>query len=273
MDGNLAMANILEMNPDDDSTRWDTWKCRCSNLHYLFTEPKLKEDKEKGNLSQTAKTHLYEVYQEWKYGIKTEVETKEMKKGKMVEGKIIDILSAVDRKEYVKNTVRKENDWIQGECDIESDIIEDVKAPWSMITLLPWLFTPVSKEYDCQQNGYMWLYNKPAARVSWVLVDCPEELYLEEQKKAYFRSGVIWEEDPKYLVELEKLKRELIVEDYIPLEERMIRKDVPRNDEMIVLIPQKVTKAREFLSEIERLHRKTPQRIVTAAEIPLIKIK
>ncbi len=50
-----------------------------------MTEPQAKADKDAGNLSKTAKTHLLEIYIAEKYGRRKDVQTKQMKKGIQVE--------------------------------------------------------------------------------------------------------------------------------------------------------------------------------------------
>ena len=45
----------------------------CSSIGKLLTEPISKADKESGELSKTAKTHLIEVYANKKYGFKKEI--------------------------------------------------------------------------------------------------------------------------------------------------------------------------------------------------------
>ena len=252
---------------------WDYFKMRCSCLYYLFTPPKSKKDKDAGNLGEIAKKFLYDVYLEEKYGIVDEdLDTKEIRKGKMVEGKIIDILSMVDDEPYEKNTEQKEDEWTTGEADIINTGVDEIKAPWSMATFLPHLRDAIPDIYLYQNQGYQSLWKKWKGRINWVLVDCPAELYIEEQKRLYYRSGVIWEFDPKYITALAQLERQLIVENYIPLEERMIRKEIARDETIISAIPAKVNKAREFLWEISMLHKKTPQRVITADEIILKKL-
>lgn len=253
--------------------KWDNFVMRASCLYYLFTPPRDKKDKEAGNLSVTAKDFLYEVYMEAKYGIVYDLESKELRKGKMVEEKIIDILSVLDGKSYKKNTERKTNDWITGEADIVHEIIDETKAPWDMSTLLPHLHKDIPDLYYYQNQGYQYLWGKQQGRINWVLVDCPFELYQEEEKKVYYKTGVIWDQDPVYLAAIAQLRRQLIVEDYVPIQERIIRKVIDRDETIISGIPDRVTKARQFLWEIEHLHNKTPQRVITADEIQLIKLK
>src|SRR6185312_10742265 len=100
---------------------WNKWKCRCSSLHVLFVEPQKKADKDAGNLSATAKKHLYKVYIQEKWGRSRDITTKQMEKGHLVEKEIIDILSFLDDTLYSKNEERRENEWIQGCPDIVAE--------------------------------------------------------------------------------------------------------------------------------------------------------
>lgn len=55
---------------------WTKVLIRCSSLGCLFTEPQAKADKDAGNLSKTAKTHLKSVYIREKYGREKDIVTK-----------------------------------------------------------------------------------------------------------------------------------------------------------------------------------------------------
>ena len=58
---------------------------RCSQLGQLMTEPKSKADKDAGNLSETAKTLMLEIFLWEKYGYKERVMTDAMMKGLLCE--------------------------------------------------------------------------------------------------------------------------------------------------------------------------------------------
>ena len=72
---------------------WNNTLIHASSLGKLFTEPVKKEDKEAGNLSATAKTHLIEVYIREKYNRKKDIETRQMTKGKKAEDDSLLLLS------------------------------------------------------------------------------------------------------------------------------------------------------------------------------------
>ena len=103
-----------------------------------------------------------------------------MQKGIDCEQASIDLLNTAEfrfSKPYIKNTERKSNDWITGECDIydpESRLIRDIKTSWSMYTFP--LFDTECKDYEWQMRGYMWLWDCDTASVDYCLVDTPEHL-------------------------------------------------------------------------------------------------
>lgn len=75
------------MNP------FQSTKIRCSSLGSLFTEPKSKADKDAGNLSQTAKAHLIEVYARELWGVQVDITAKSVRKGVLCEEEAIDAIS------------------------------------------------------------------------------------------------------------------------------------------------------------------------------------
>lgn len=231
------------------------FKIRCSSLNVLFTEPQLKKDKEAGNLSATAKKHLYKVYIKEKWGREDDISTKAMKKGNLVEDQIIEILSFLDGTTYKKNTERRENEWIQGLPDIVAeDHLDDAKAAWDPMAFAPHIMEPLGDGNKYQMDGYLWLFNKPWGNVSRLLVDCPDSILKNELRRLLFAMNVATDTNPEYVAAAEELIGQLTYDD-IPLEQRIIRKRVERDETIIAQIPAKVQKAREFLMEMERVHR------------------
>jgi hypothetical protein len=234
---------------------------RCSSLACLFTEPKLKADKEAGRLSATAKKYLIKTYMREYWGIEPkDIETKHMAKGKSCEEDAIRLLSLVDNDpSYEKNAIRKNNEYITGECDIElPDCIDDVKNSWDAETFLPKLIEPLDDTYFYQAQGYMWLYNKPKARIRYCLVNVPEAIRSGEMYRLLNKMDAATEENPEFKRAWEKLESSMIF-DHIPPEERVITIEVARDEAIIEQIPYKVSKAREFLAEFHELHMRQKQ--------------
>lgn len=226
---------------------------RCSSLGCLFTEPQSKADKEAGKLSKTAQSHLIEVYAQ-EYGYEKDVLTKQMKKGIIAEEEGISLVSRLDKQFYTKNEERKTNEWVSGHADIvtESKII-DIKLSWDIFTFLPKLMEDVDKGYFYQLQGYLWLWDLQEAEIAYCLVNTPDNI-IEGEKYRLLRSmDVISEESPEFLREAAKLERNMKF-DQFPIEQRVIRHKVIRNDEVIAKIPEKVERAREFLEELHERH-------------------
>lgn len=241
-----------------DTINWDKFKMRCSALAALFTEPQSKAAKEAGELSQTAKTFLYKVYIQAKWNRSKEIVTKQMTKGILVEDNLITILGFMDDKPYVKNQERKENDWISGHADIDyepDDLIIDVKGSWEPESFIPNLIEPINKTYYYQLQGYLWLWNRKNGRLSYILDDCPEMVLQNERRRLLYSMNVATDENPEYKLAVAELERNLTFQD-IPISERIINIEVPRSEEIIAQIPDKVAKARKYLAFLEKTHLK-----------------
>lgn len=128
-------------------------------------------------LPATAKTMLNKIVKEYVYEYREELSSKYTEKGKQVENDSIELYNERFFTQYKKNTERRSNGFITGECDIcADDKIIDIKSSWSLPT-----FPEIDEEgldttYEWQMVGYMWLWEKEAAEVAYCLVDTPEEL-------------------------------------------------------------------------------------------------
>jgi hypothetical protein len=245
---------------------WSKVLISCSSLGSLFTEPKLKADKDAGKLSVTAKKHLIKVYIKEKWGRRKDFVTKHMEKGLLVEPDEIALLNKLEGKWYVKNTERKNNEWITGEADIVDELIIDMKGSWDAETFLPNLFEGFDlttfaqkslKDIDTdnfyQMQGYLWLWDKQKGRVSHCLVNTPESLINSEKYRLLRSMDVISEENEQYKIAAAQLEYNMIFDD-VPREERVINFNVERDEETITQIPNRVEKAREFLQQFDKLH-------------------
>lgn len=177
---------------------------RCSSLHTLMTDPKaidpallttpelaalaakkVKTDEDKAilaplfdsSLSAGAKSYIEDLAQEFVYGYTNIVSSKYTEKGTIVENDSIALYNQRFGTFYAKNTERRTNDYITGECDIwTGEKIIDIKSSWSLATF-PALSSQAHKtEYEWQMRGYMWLWDVDEAEVAYCLVDTPEEL-------------------------------------------------------------------------------------------------
>lgn len=149
---------------------------RCSSLGRLMTEPKtLKE----GPLSVGARAYIRELAQQEILGVDFEFSSKETQKGIEVEDESIALLNRVRGLSLVKNTERKSNGLITGECDLydaERKRGHDLKSSWSAKTFPGWVVDCEDKLYEWQMRGYMLLWDADEWEVNYALVDTPERL-------------------------------------------------------------------------------------------------
>jgi len=136
------------------------------------------EPKKKGeSLTQTAKSYIESLVKQIVFNYKTEINSKYLDKGIMVEDDSIELYNEVRFTNYQKNEVRLFNEWIEGECDINApDKIIDIKSSWSKDTFIATPDEINDKDYEWQLRGYMWLYNKDNSELAYCLVDTPDTL-------------------------------------------------------------------------------------------------
>ena len=155
---------------------------RCSSLHAVMSDPKLKADKDAGKLSEGAKTEIHAMVRRYLYDYdQPELGNKEIRKGREMETGAIRLLSNLSGEFYQKNETRITNDYLTGEADIvHDDHGRDTKCPWS-IEQFPMvkshaLQMAVKAGYEWQCRGYMHLYDKPRWAVDYCLMETPSEL-------------------------------------------------------------------------------------------------
>jgi hypothetical protein len=214
----------------------------CSSIGKLLTEPISKADKESGELSKTAKTHLIEVYANKKYGFKKEIDNKYTDKGNTVEPEAIDMLSLTIKRPLSKNTEVFSNDFFIGTPDVIDEIVYDSNIP-----------DKLDSTYEAQVNGYMDLLGLDKACVAYCLIDTPEHIRNSAKYSLLRKMDVVSEESPEFIKEWNEKERNMIFSN-APLEERILLFPVYRNEELIEKAKAKVLKARTFLQELEYKH-------------------
>jgi len=222
---------------------------RCHSIGKLMTEPKLKADKEAGNLSETTKTFLMEVFIQEKFNRKKDISNKYIEKGLLVEDEAIKLYSRIKLEEYSKNENRFKNDYLIGTPDIISDVVIDIKSSWDIFTFFSNLNKDVDSGYYWQLQAYLALTGANVSKLAYCLVNTPETLINDEKRKLMYRMNVATDENPEYLKACEELERSMTFDD-IPLTTRLIEFEVKRNDEDILKMYSKIEKARVYLNEL-----------------------
>jgi hypothetical protein len=166
------------------------------------------------NLSETCKTYCKDWVTEQIYGRRKEFTSKQTDKGNKTEFDAVELLENFYGWNFAaKNSNRKSNDFMSGECDIVlSDTIVDIKSSFSCFTF-PLFETKIPEsDYEWQIQGYMHLWEKQKGMVSYVLMDMPDEMidrelrwkfkdgYTKEQYEADYAKYIYSNIDVKYRV-------------------------------------------------------------------------
>ncbi|CDY76145.1 hypothetical protein BGLT_05218 [Caballeronia glathei] len=110
-----------------------------------------------------------------------------MDKGIIVENTSIALLNDVLFTSYTKNTERKTNDWLTGECDIDTGSkIIDIKSSWSLPTFPTTIRAGRDKDYEWQLRGYMLLWDRDEAEIAYCMVTTPDELIRFEPTEIHY---------------------------------------------------------------------------------------
>ena len=214
-------------------------------------------------LSDTCKSYLKEVYMFHKYGKESLGGSERSRytiKGRSVEDESIMLLSRIDGKEYKKNEQRYTNQYLTGEPDIIvadddgkiSEII-DIKSSWDGASLLSNIGSPLNPLYFYQVQGYMALTGAKSARVSYVLVNMPQEIIEGEKKRIFYTMNPPTEESIPFKKAISRLENNMTF-DEIPIKERLVQFYVPRDEEMIEKIYKRIEECRNWLIEFEKIH-------------------
>lgn len=208
------------------------FKFRASSLAEIMTEPKSKDEL----LSVGAKTCVEKIAKQLVYGYDEIVTSKYMDKGLQVEDESIDLYNSVFFTSHQKNTERKSNDWIQGECDIFAPgKIVDIKSSWSLSTFPVTAAQGKDKTYEWQLRAYMWLWGVDLAEVAYCLVNTPDDLIGWEDANLHYVDHIT----PELRVTLVKYERDKTLEE-------VIKKRVEAANDYLKTFTQEIAKQHTF---------------------------
>ena len=142
------------------------------------------------NLSEACKTYCKDWVLEQIYGRRKDFTSKQTDKGNKTEFDAVELLEGFYNWKFAaKNSSRKSNDFMSGECDIVlDDTIVDIKSSFSCFTF-PLFETKIpDTDYEWQIHGYMSLWGKPKGMVSYVLMDMPDEM-IDRELRYKFKDG------------------------------------------------------------------------------------
>lgn len=211
-------------------------------------------------LSKTAMSFLTERYAWFKY--EKRMATKGsylafLEKGNLLESPSIQVISNMDNIRYIKNEVKKTNDYLVGIPDIvdeEHGKIIDIKASWNLKTFLS-ARNGLDDKYWFQAQGHMDLFNVETSEICFVLLNTPDEIVQREFSKIVtsFVLGEITKE--AYDEKMTNLSGAMVYNN-IPIKRRVLRYRVDRDKTIMPIIYKNVEKCRDFLKTFDKEHMK-----------------
>jgi hypothetical protein len=242
----ITQELIIDAQPKTHN--FDNYKFRCSSLGYLMTDPRSKSEV----ISETTKTHLMDCYVAAVFNRRSDIQSKFLEKGNLVEENSIDLYSAYKADFFKKNDQRLSNEYISGTYDLlieeeDEPIIVDLKSSWDIYTFARSMKSE-NKMYYWQVQGYMALTGVKRARVAYCLVDTPDPIIDRELRKALYQSGLP-ESSEEFVNYCEELRAFYKYSD-IPQSKRVFEREYQYSEEDIERLYQRIVDCRRYLNEI-----------------------
>ncbi len=218
-------------------------KIRCSALGQVMTN-----SRKKGELSKTAQSYVKKWLKEKQYDRRIVFSSKQIEKGLIMEDEAIDFVGEYYGLGFVlKNEEHFSNDFVTGTPDlITGDTVRDIKCSWSLDTFPAYESELPNKDYYWQLQGYMWLTGKENAYLDYCLMNTPEHLIQSELRSEAYRHAKKKLSDKQAV----KIRRRMTFDD-VPTQLRIKTFEVPRNEEDIEAIKERVNECNTYMNQIK----------------------
>ena len=222
---------------------------RCSGTGALMTDPKLKADKDAGNLSETAKTFVEDKWLFDTFGFAESIKNQYMDKGNECEQDSMDLVTQVLEGGFrSRYNTKLQNDYVIGTPDIVlADCVEDIKTSWNLKTFFN---AELSKMYYAQAQCYMWLTGKEKYRLIYSLVPTPQSMVLNECEKLVYKYGKNYDNED-YIAECQQIQRNNDLIKELPTEKRVKVFAFDYDPNYIETLKNKIEKAREYYNTLK----------------------
>lgn len=231
-------------------------------IHEIFSKRKKEAEK---SLSASCITYLREelfIFHTYGERIRPSADPEKdsnlkLSKGSLAELSAIHELAGIDGHNYRKNVKKYKNFWITGIPDVNykkrlgDRTVIDVKSSWDLYSFMKNIPKGINHMHDFQVQGYISLTNADVGEVCHILVSAPDEIIERQVEKFRLKHSFNTPEQQK---EAEDLIRKSMRFDDIPLEERIIRFKVERNDEQQKMLFDRVDLCRDWLVNYQKSH-------------------
>lgn len=242
---------------------WNKVLFRASSWGSLIAEPQAKADKEAGKLGLSCQKELLKIYRKVVYDWDEDgITTPAMEKGTTVQTESIEMYSKVTGHLFIENSDHLTNSHFCGTPDLylgksihEADVVDDMKNSFLLSNFIDKTIESVTTAQKCQLNCYYDLSGASGGNIVHTLTSLPNEMFKKECQKLLWRMAndgeIATEYAPEYIEAVEKLKKKFIYE-HIPIEERVFIQPVPKDEELIEKMKNKVPILRQWLSDYHK---------------------
>lgn len=207
----------------------------------------LIDKRDNPELGETAKGYCKDWLKTQLYNSNTEIKSKYLDKGNIMEDESIDFIA--DELGYgflLKNEDHFSNDFMMGTPDvILNDLVIDVKNSWDCFPF-PLFDTEVpTSDYYWQLQSYMYLTDRPKAKLIYCLLDTPEHLIANSAKWHSISQG--YEEMD---MDIYKRYHDNLTYEGVKNSLKIKVFDIERNDEDIQKIKDRVLMCRAYIDQL-----------------------
>ena len=186
-----------------------------------------------------------------------------IKKGNMVEGEAIILLTSVDGVFYKVHEPRIYNEYLSGKIDyyagndiMNAERIVDNKASWDYPIFLKKIHTGLVAGQREQVQGYMDITGAPEGFIANTLIDCPEEIIEDFRWTLARRLNAITVESKEFLEEWRIWERSMKFNHIAPHKRVNKIKIEPMEDYERQRLYDRVKVCREWLAQFHEMYQK-----------------
>ena len=214
----------------------------------LATTPQ-KAQADQGLPAVGTQTYLREIYIKEVYGREKDITAKYMEKGLLCEEDALGLLGKFDGgKLYIKNKDKFENDFIKGTPDNVQGKVRDTKTSWGIYSFFN---SKMTKDYEWQLRAYMALTGLAEGELDYCLVNTPDHLVFDEQQRLKWKMGVIdADNDQDYIEACREIEKFHNFDD-IPIEKKVRKFFLKRDEEKEEWLYQRIKESREYLKNLK----------------------
>lgn len=228
---------------------------------YVLKETKYDPKRLGGGVkADLIKMYSWYIYGKGSLGLST-YENLATEKGTTQEAQSIKLLSVYDGVNYKKNEKMYSNRYIKGVPDIVISRkgikkVIDIKTPIDINSFLSKHEIELPNEYIFQMRGYIQLTKADYGEVVFCLVNLPPEMIASEIRKLKQRHFLFGKSDEDTEIRIKQLQDSMVFDD-LPLDMRVIKFKVERDDNFMSSVYGRVKIAREWMKQF---HKKSTNR-------------